>query len=196
MRFLRVLLWSLLIGGVLLAALWAGQHPQPAQAASVWIQVKPSSVLAGYQVTITASCQDNTNPATVKSTVFGTVTLTPYNGILSATVAVPATARAGGYDVTLSCKTGSSAITTLWIIEATESEPLPVYGSGPHTGGGFLANGSDDSGALLTGSALLLASGAALAVGLGVLSARRERRRLALSRNSPLSREAPPKRRG
>src|SRR6185295_18215263 len=113
----------------------AGQHPQAAQAASVWIQVKPSSVLAGYQVTITASCQDNTNPATVKSTVFGTVTVQPYNGILSATVTVPVATDEGGYDVTLNCKTGSSAITTLWVIEPTQTE-APVYVSGPHTGGG------------------------------------------------------------
>jgi hypothetical protein len=191
-RLLRVLLWSLLIGGVLLAALWAGQHPQPAQAASVWIQVKPSSVLAGYQVTITASCQDNTNAATVKSTVFGTVTVSPYNGILSATVTVPAATRDGGYDVTLTCKTGSSAITTLWIIEqtATETEP-PVSGSGPHTGGGFLATGDRDTGALLTGSVALLVVGTALGVTIGMLNSRRSRRHTEALRNAPLSRPRP-----
>ena len=191
MRLLRVLLWSLLIGGVLLAALWAGQHPQPAQAASVWIQIKPSSVLAGYQVTITASCQDNTNPATVKSSVFGTVTVQPYNGILSATVTVPAATREGGYDVTLTCKTGSSAIATLWIIEAAETEPAPVSGSGPHTGGGFLATGDGDTGALLTGSVALLAIGAALGVTLGMVNSRRSRRHTEALRNAPLSRPRP-----
>ena len=191
MRFLRVLLWSLLIGGVLLAALWAGQHPQPAQAASVWIQVKPSSVLAGYQVTITASCQDNTNPATVKSTVFGTVTVSPYNGILSATVTVPAATREGGYDVTLTCKTGSSAITTLWIIEQTETQAPPVSGSGPHTGGGFLATGDRDTGALLTGSVALLVVGAGLGVTIAMLNSRRSRRRTEALRNAPLSRPRP-----
>jgi hypothetical protein len=154
----------------------------------VWIQVKPSSVMAGYQVTITASCQDNTNPATVKSTVFGTVTVQPYNGILSATVTVPATTRVGGYDVTLTCATGSSAITTLWVIEATESEPLPVYGSGPHTGGGFLARGDGDGAALLTGSAILLVAGGALATVIGVTTSRRARRQTELLRNAPLSR--------
>jgi hypothetical protein len=187
-KVLRVLLWTLLIGGLLLAALVAGQHPHAAQAASVWIQVKPSSVLAGYQVTVTASCQDNTNPATVKSSVFGTVTVQPYNGILSATVTVPAATREGGYDVTLNCKTGSSAITTLWIIEPTESSPLPVYGSGPHTGGGFLATGGGSTGALLTGSVGLLAIGAALGVTLGMINSRRSRRHTEALRNAPLSR--------
>jgi hypothetical protein len=188
-KALRVLLWTLLIGGVLLAALVAGQHhPQPAQAASVWIQVKPSSVLAGYQVTITASCQDNTNPATVKSSVFGTVTVSPYNGILSATVTVPTATSEGGYDVTLTCKTGSSAITTLWVLEPTQNEPLPVYGSGPHTGGGFLANGDGDTAALLTGSVALLVVGTALGVTIGMVNSRRSRRHTEALRVSPLSR--------
>jgi hypothetical protein len=187
-KLLRVLLWTLLIGGLALAAFIAGQHPQPAQAASVYIQVKPSSVLAGYQVTITASCQDNTNPATVKSTVFGTVTVSPYNGILTATVTVPASTREGGYDVTLNCKTGSSAITTLWVIEPTESSPLPVYGSGPHTGGGFLATGGGDNGALLTGSVALLVVGTALGVSIGMINSRRSRRHTESLRNAPLSR--------
>jgi hypothetical protein len=187
-KVLRVLLWTLLIGGVLLAALWAGQHPQPAQAASVWIQLKPSSVLAGYQVTITASCQDNANPATVTSSVFGTVTVQPYNGILSATVTVPAATREGGYDVKLACKTGSSAITTLWIIEPTETAPAPVYGSGPHTGGGFLATGRDSTGALLTGSVALLVTGTAIGVTIGMVNSRRARRHTERLRNFPLSR--------
>jgi len=189
-KILRVLLWTLLIGGVLLGALWAGQHPQPAQAAAVWIQVKPSSVLAGYQVTITASCQDNTNPATVKSTVFGTVTVSPYNGILSATVTVPTATKEGGYDVTLTCKTGSSAITTLWIIEPTVTE-APVYVSGPHTGGGFLATRDRDTGALLTGSVALLVAGSALGITIGIINSRRSRRQTEALRNAPLSRPRP-----
>jgi hypothetical protein len=181
----------LLLGGVVLAAVLASQHPQPAQAASVWIQIKPSSVLAGYQVTITASCQDNANPATVKSSVFGTVTVTPYNGILSATVTVPTATKEGGYDVTLTCKTGSSAITTLWVLEPTETEPLPVYGSGPHTGGGFLANGDDNTTALLTGSVALLVVGTALGVTIGMVNSRRSRRHTEALRVAPLSRPRP-----
>lgn len=188
MKLLRVLLLTLLLGGVLVVAFVAGQHPRPAQAASVWIQLKPSSVLAGYQVTITASCQDNNNPATVKSSVFGTVTVSPYNGILSATVTVPAATPEGGYDVTLTCKTGSSAITTLWVIEQTQSAPVPPYGSGPHTGGGFLATGGGNTGALLTGSVALLVVGAGLGVTIGMLNSRRSRRHTEALRVSPLSR--------
>jgi hypothetical protein len=177
MKVARFVLGTLIIGSILLAALVAGRGAQqPAQAAAVWIQVKPSSVMAGYQVTITASCQDNTNPATVKSSVFGTVTVTPYNGILTAVVTVPATVKEGGYDVTLTCKTGSSAITTLWIIETpTTTEPLPV--TGPDTGGGFLASAQGGSGPLLLGSAGLLAIGLALGIGVVVVGARRRARR-------------------
>lgn len=144
----------------------------PAQAGGVYVQVTPSSITAGYQLTIKASCGDNTNDAEVRSAAFGAVTVHPYNGVLTAQVTVPSSQAAGGYDVTLTCRTGSSATTTLWVLNSTSSsggstgETYYPSKYGPHTGGGFLAVGGQDTS---TAARLWLAAGgAALVAGLGV----------------------------
>ncbi|WP_344085649.1 hypothetical protein [Luedemannella helvata] len=144
----------------------------PARAGGVWIQVTPSSVTAGYQTKIKASCQDNTNGAEVRSKAFGTVTVQPENGLLAATVTVPASLAEGGYDVTLTCRTGSTATTTMWVLNREYSEDgyMPSK-HGPHTGGGFLAGAGDSPAAQvwLAGGAGALLAGAAF----GLVSRRR-----------------------
>jgi len=136
----------------------------PARAASgVWVSVNPSTITAGLQVGITGSCGESVNTASVSSGAFaGPVTLTPTNGILSATTVVPQTTKAQGYNVALSCASGNAASTTLWVVNnATPSQ-------GPATGGGGTAHPGGT--ALVAGIAALFG---ALVVG---FSARRRRR--------------------
>jgi hypothetical protein len=141
----------------------------PASAASgVWVSVNPSTITAGFQVSITGSCGDNTNQASVSSGAFTSpVALTPYGGSLSATAVVPSTTRAQGYTVTLKCASGNTATTTLWVI----SMATPT--KGPNTGGGGMAG---------TGSATMLAGGLTVLVAGGSLGAVALRRRRGLGR--------------
>jgi hypothetical protein len=111
-----------------------------ANAAGVWVQVSPSTIQPGTAVGIRASCGDDLNPATVTSKVFGSVTITPVNGLLTATAQVPSSTLPGTFDVRLVCATGSKATTTLTVLK-TATAPPPPPAMGPHTGGGFLANG-------------------------------------------------------
>jgi hypothetical protein len=143
-----------------------------ANAAGVWVQVSPSTIQPGSAVGIRASCGDDLNPATVTSKVFGSVTMTPVNGILTATAQVPESTLPGTFDVRLVCSTGSKATTTLTVLKTAAARPPPTMG--PHTGGGFLANGG-------TGLNLpwLAVGGAAFAAALAVGVRRRRRARRA-----------------
>jgi hypothetical protein len=120
-----------------------------ANSAGVWVTVSPATVDAGSQVTIKANCGDNLNPATVKSTAFGEVTLQPAappaDNVLMAQVTVPSDTPKATYDVRLACSTGSKASTTLTVLNAVTVTPRATYAThatlGPNTGGGFLAHG-------------------------------------------------------
>jgi len=139
----------------------------PARADGAWIELNPSTIQSGYRVGIKATCEENLNQATVTSKAFGEVILAPEFGFLVGAVTVPTGTREGTYDVKLTCANGSHATTTLNVIGMAH----PSYG--PHTGGGGLA----DSG---RGGPAVLATGvASVGVGLGMLAARRRRRRLA-----------------
>jgi hypothetical protein len=174
MRSLRLLLSA----GGLVAAVAAATACGAARASAsgVWVEVSPSSITAGFQVGVRADCGDNSNAATVTSKAFGTVTVQPLNSILQAEAHVPENTPAGGFDVTLTCKTGSTATTTLWVVNKGGGKSM-----GPHTGGGYLAHGprrglADE----LTGPRLWLAGGVgALGVSavIGAVSVRRRRRR-------------------
>ncbi len=119
-----------------------------ANSAGVWITVSPATVDAGSQVSIKADCGDDLNPATVKSTAFGEVTLQPTaqpaGDVLMAQVTVPPDTPKATYDVRLTCSTGSKASTTLTVLNTVTVTPRPTTHAtlGPNTGGGFLANGS------------------------------------------------------
>lgn len=134
MRFVRILLTAVTL---LLAAACADAS---ANSAGVWVRVSPTTITAGYQTQIQASCGESANAATVSSPAFGSVTLQPVAGVLSAKVTVPANTPKGTYDVRLSCPTGSQATTTLTILGTTLHGETPPVIPGPGTGGGFLAN--------------------------------------------------------
>jgi len=103
-----------------------------AQAASgVFVTVNPSTVAVGNSVGITGSCGENVNDATVSSDAFDSkVTLTPMNGTLSATAVVPTTTAPQGYTVTLTCASGNTATTTLWVVDNTTPSAAPATGGG------------------------------------------------------------------
>lgn len=139
----------------------------PARAQAVWIEVNPSSVQAGMQVAIRASCGDNTNQATVRSDAFGTVMISPQNGLLVGEATVPGNKRAGASEVRLRCANGSTATTTLNVINMARPT------RGPATGGGGTAGGG--------GGRLVLAGGLAtigIGVAMGLVALRRRRSEL------------------
>jgi hypothetical protein len=150
--------------GIALGGLVAAAPAGPASAASgVWVQVNPSTITAGYQVTITGSCGENTNQAKVSSGGFTSpVAMTPSNGVLAATVVVPTSTKAQGYTVTLQCASTNNATTTLWVVN------MATPTKGPATGGGGMAGGGTT---LLAGGLAPLVAGG----GLGVLALRRRR---------------------
>jgi hypothetical protein len=138
-------------------------------------------VNAGSSVALRADCGDNSVPATVTSTAFGTVSVQPDLNLLTAEAGVPAGIKEGGYDVNLACPSGSTATTTLMVVGSTvTAEPStgPAEPSmGPHTGGGFLANRGRSGLAgpeiwLIGGAGALAAAGAH-----GAITVRRRRRR-------------------
>lgn len=131
MRWLRGVVATAALAGVMVV--WT---PVTASAAAILL-VAPSTVNAGDQVQLRATCGDNTNPAFVTSRAFGSVTLVPQDGALRTTVTVPSTTRSGTYPVDLSCATGQTAETTLTVVGAA---PTPNPNLGPNTGGGGMSN--------------------------------------------------------
>jgi hypothetical protein len=140
------------------ATLLAG--PAPAHAQTVFIEVNPSTIMAGFTVSIRGSCGSMANPAKATSEAFGTVTLEPENNFLVGQATVPANKQPRGYTVRMTCASGASANTTLWVISAT-SRPT----RGPNTGGGYLANHRGPGGTIMIAGGLAAASaGGVLAV--------------------------------
>ena len=136
----------------------------PAQAAAVFVETNPSTVRAGDEVGVRASCTDNLAAATVTSDGFGSVQVEPSFGFLTATTRVPATTKPGDYAVKLRCSDGSTATSVVHVVARVEPT------KGPATGGGGTAPGR--SAPMLIGGGL-----AAIAAGLvlAVVSLRRRR---------------------
>ncbi|MEN3611035.1 hypothetical protein [Plantactinospora sp. ZYX-F-223] len=149
--------------GVPLALLLA--VPAPARAADVFVQVNPSTVEAGFMVGIKASCRTNTQPATVESPAFGSVTVQPQAGFLTAVATVPETTRADTYRVRLSCPDGGTASTRLMVVGATRPQKGPATGFGGSAG--------DDPGGLLVAGGL---ASTVLGAVLGLVAIRRRAR--------------------
>lgn len=149
-------------GAALVAAgttVLAGPTPA-AHADTVFIEVNPSTILAGYQVALRGSCGANPNTAKATSKAFGTVTLNPEKGFLLGDATIPSSTKPAGYSVRLACASGSTATTTLWVISAS-SKPT----KGPNTGGGFLANQGGGTGTAMIASGLTaVGAGGVLAV--------------------------------
>jgi hypothetical protein len=137
----------------------------PAQAAAVFVETNPSTVRAGDEIGVRASCTDNLAAATVTSDVFASVTVKPSFGFLTATTRVPATTRPGDYPVNLRCPDGQTATSTLHVVARVEPT------RGPATGGGGTAPGR--SAPLLIGAGLT-----AIAAGLVLAMVSLRRRRL------------------
>jgi hypothetical protein len=151
---------------MLAVAALAGCGATAANAATI-LFLNPSSIRAGFQIEIRATCGDNTNPAFVHSAAFGSVTLVPNHGILRENVTIPRSTRAGTYNVNLDCASGQHSTAKLAVIGGGFN---PTHG--PHTGGGEMAS--------TTGAKIGLYGGAlALLAGLGIWLAAGRRRRAA-----------------
>ncbi|HET6532533.1 MAG TPA: hypothetical protein VFH03_18245 [Actinoplanes sp.] len=131
--------------------------PAPAGAAAVYVETNPSTVRVGDEVGLRASCTDNLQPATVSATPFGTVTVRPNFGILTATTRVPDDTRPADYEVTLRCPDGQTATSMLHVLERVEPD------RGPATGGGGTAPGRSTP-MLIGGGLAAIAAGLVLAV--------------------------------
>jgi len=130
----------------------------PAYASAEWVEVKPSTVQAGSSVTVRASCGDNLNPARVTSEAFEDQLALPQNGLLVATVTVPADKRPDSFLVRVTCASGRAVTTRLNVVAVV----TPVRG--PDTGGGGLAGRADDLPMMIMIGLGSLAAGGVLAV--------------------------------
>ena len=138
---------------------------QPAAArAAIFLETNPSTIPVGDEVGLRASCDDNLKAATVSSGLFGTVTVAPRYGFLTATARVPASTRPGDYRVELRCPDGRTASTTLHVVAKVEPA------RGPATGGGGMAPGRNAP-VLIGGGLAVIAAGLLL----GAVSLRRRR---------------------
>jgi hypothetical protein len=129
----------------------------PAQAAAVFVETNPSTVRVGDEVGLRASCTDNLVAATVTSDVFGSVTVEPSFGFLTATTRIPATAEPGDYQVNLRCPDRQTARSVVHVVARVEPRRGPATG-----GGGTAAGGSAPM--LIGGGLTAIAAGVALAV--------------------------------
>lgn len=129
----------------------------PAPAVAVFLEVNPSTVQAGEQVGLRASCNDNLGSATVSSGIFGTVKVTrTEGGFLQAVVKVPASTAPGDYQVDLTCSDKTKASAKLHVVAKVQPT------RGPATGGGGTAPGRNAP-LLIGAGSTLLAAGAVLA---------------------------------
>lgn len=137
----------------------------PARAAAIFVESNPSTVPAGDEVGLRASCDDNLKAAVVNGDPIGSVTVSPRFGFLTATVRVPSDTRPGDFTLRLRCPDGATATTTLYVV----ARDRPTRG--PATGGGGTAGGGGAAPALIGGGLAAVAGGLLL----GVLAVRRRR---------------------
>ena len=114
------------LGRVLIAAVAVLLAAAPAHAVEVFVEVNPSTVEAGNQIGIRASCPDNKVQAIARSDAFGQLTLAPEFGFLTAAVRIPSDRKAGTYTVRLTCPEGSEATVQLHVVDRTR----PTRGPG------------------------------------------------------------------
>lgn len=155
---------ALLLGSPVLFVPLLDAEPAEAGRAAIFLELSPSTVPAGDEVGLRASCDDNLKSATVTSGLFGTLTVAPRYGFLTATARVPSNTRPGDYRIDLTCPDRRTAPATLHVI----AKVAPARG--PATGGGGTA--PERRAPLLIGSGLAVI---AVALGLGALSLRRRR---------------------
>jgi hypothetical protein len=154
---------------VLLGATPAAGAPAPSPSTSAepkpYVEANPSTVPAGDEITLRASCIDNLKDATVHASPFGTVTVKYENGFLIGKAVIPETTKVGDYQLTLTCP--DPKVTAIGVLHVVARfEPT----QGPATGGGGTAPGQNSP--LLIGGGL-----AAVALGLVLAAASVVRRR-------------------
>src|ERR1700709_2209850 len=99
----------------------------PANASGITVlSLSPSSIRAGFQIEINATCLDNLNTATVSSRAFGRLTLVPDHGLLMTEVTIPSDTVPGPYSVNLSCASGGHSSAELTVLNG--SHPNPHHG--------------------------------------------------------------------
>ncbi|MDG4829111.1 hypothetical protein O7627_07305 [Solwaraspora sp. WMMD1047] len=151
---------TLLPAGPALAEAQTQNQPQ-----NTFVEVTPSTAQAGARVSLRANCDNsNTEQATVDSDAFGRVILRPDNGFLTGAVTIPGSRAPGSYGVNLKCQNGSTATTTLTVVNMSKPS------QGPATGGGGTAGGGLSPFALAGGAGVL-----ALVGGLWLVGMRRAR---------------------
>ena len=132
--------------------------PTPARSSAqsgVAIEVTPSTIQAGFQVQIRASCGDDLNPATARSRAFGEITLTPHHQSdqLIGSATIPTSTDPGDYQVDLRCANGSSARAELIVLGMARPTRGPDTGGGGTTGdAGSEEDDSGEAGSAETGS--------------------------------------------
>ncbi|BCY06126.1 hypothetical protein [Actinoplanes sp. L3-i22] len=155
---------ALFLPALAVATTFAVALPMPAAhaAATVFVEINPSTVRAGDEISLRASCDDNLKAATVTAEPIGSVPVEPEFGFLTATAKVPADQKPGDYPVTLHCPDGKTAKTGMHVLPKVEPS------RGPATGGGGTA--PERTAPLLIGGGLAVMVAAA---GLLLLAARR-----------------------
>lgn len=108
----------------------APMQPEGPKPSTVFVEVSPSTVKAGYLVWIRASCRDNSIPANVWSDAFGRVQVKPDNGLLTATAMVRERTLPGSYRVKLECRGGETATTMLQVVKSVTPSRGPATGFG------------------------------------------------------------------
>jgi hypothetical protein len=151
-------------------ALSAAVLPATPASASTILLITPSTVEAGFAVTLSATCGDNVNPAIVTSQVFGTVTLVPDRGKLHTNITVPLTTAPGTYNVNLSCASGQTTTSNFSVIRPTSPPQTVNPNVGPATGGGEMAASGGARIAIFGGLGAV-----ALGIGVWIVSAVRRR---------------------
>lgn len=134
--------------------------PAAAAVSSIFVEANPSTVPVGDEIAIRASCDDNLKSATVSSGLFGSVTVAPKYGFLTATQTVPSGTSPGDYGLDLRCPDGKTATTTLHVVAHVAPS------RGPATGGGGMAPGRNAP--VLFGTGLAIIAAAAFTGGLAL----------------------------
>lgn len=123
----------------------------PVRAENTFVEVTPNTAQAGSRVNLRASCDSgNNNQATVESEAFGRVVVRPDNGFLTGSVTIPGNKAPGSYGVNLRCANGSTATTSLTVVNMSKPTQGPATGAGGTAAGG-------NGGLMLAGAAAVIA---------------------------------------
>lgn len=150
---------AVLLSGAAPVSAAVAPSPSASAAQKPFVEANPSTTRAGDEITLRASCVENLQNATVQSPPFGSVTVHPDHGFLTAAKVVPSTTEVGDYQLALTCPGDTTVDATGVLHVVAKVEPT----QGPATGGGGTAPGRNAP-LLLGGGAVALMLGLALVV--------------------------------